>query len=112
MKVAVEQFDQTKIGKIAIQRRARALSGFLDRMHRELERETTGFANALAGTFGKFDMVAVTRRQIRTGLGNTDDGFARLQFFAGDAPVHVALDIERRHVGIVRIREPLSRPEI
>ena len=39
-------------------------------------------------------------------MRDADDRLAGLQFLAGDAPVHVALDVERRHVVIVRVGEP------
>nr|GFD52600.1 hypothetical protein [Tanacetum cinerariifolium] len=41
------------------------------------------------------------------GLGDADDRAPGLQLFTGQAVVHVALDVERSHVGVAGIVEPL-----
>src|SRR3569833_2877306 len=45
-------------------------------------------------------------RQVAAGLGDADDRFARLQFLARQTEVQIALQIQRRHVGIAGIVEP------
>ena len=57
-------------------------------------------------------MVPVAGRQIGARLGDADDRLARLQLLAAEAEIEIALEIERRHVGIVGIVEPGARPEL
>jgi hypothetical protein len=109
--IAVQDFHQPEVAEVAVERGGRTLAGFLDRMHGKLEGNPAGFANALAHAMGEFEMMAVAGREVRARLGNADDRPAGLQLLAREAPVHVALEIERRHVGIVRIGEPLAGPQ-
>ena len=48
-------------------------------MHRKLEHDAAGFANAFAHALGEHEVVAVARRKIAAGLCDTDDRLARLQ---------------------------------
>jgi hypothetical protein len=52
-------------------------------------------------------MVAVARREVAAGLRDADDRATRLQLVARQPVVHEALDIERRHVRMRGIVEPL-----
>ena len=70
-----------------------------------------GLADALAHPVCQFEMVAVARRQVVAGLRNADDRLAGLQFFAGQAVIEVALQIERGHPRIVRVVKPLEGAE-
>ena len=108
-RIAVEHLDQRKIGQVAVERRGRALAGFLDRMAGELERQTAGGHDALAHALGKLDVVAVAGRQVRTRLRYPDDRLARLQLLAGQSVIEITLEIERRHARIGRVVEPLLR---
>jgi len=56
-------------------------------------------------------MVAVAGTEIASGLGDADDRLARLQLFQRQAEIHVALEIERGHVGIGGVVEPLARAQ-
>ena len=76
-----------------------------------LEGNAAGFTDAFAHAMREFEVMAVARRQIRPRLGDHDDRLARLQFLALQSPVHVALEVERGHVGVVRIVEPLARTQ-
>src|SRR5260370_31172969 len=87
------------------------LAGLLHRMHRELERDAAGVADAVAHALGELDMMAVARCEIRAGLGNADDGLAGAQFVLGEAVVEIALQIERRHARIVGVVEPQLRAQ-
>ena len=51
-------------------------------------------------------MVAVTGREIATGLGDADNGLARLEFLRCEAKIQVALQVERCLVGLVQVVEP------
>ena len=106
--VTEQDLDKAEIGEIAVERRSRALSGLLDRMHREFHGDATGGADSLAHAVRQFQMMAVARRQIVAGLRNTDDRLARLQFVAGQPVIKVALEVERGHSRIVRVVEPLA----
>ena len=55
--------------------------------------------------------MAIARQQIAAGLGDTDDGLARLQFLQRQAEIHVALQVERGHVGVAGIVEPGARAQ-
>jgi hypothetical protein len=110
-RIAIEQFDETEIGKVSVERRRRAFTGFLDRMDRKLEGKAAGFPDAFAHALGEFQVMAVAGGQVRPGLGDADDRLAGLQLLAGDAEIQVALDIERRHAGVVRIVEPGGGPQ-
>ena len=63
-RVAVEHFDEAEIGEVAVEPGGRALARFLDRMDRELDGDAARFADAFAHALGKFDVVAVARRQV------------------------------------------------
>lgn len=79
-RVAEQNFDEPQVGEISIERCGRALTRFLDRMNRKLQRYTASGANALAHTFGQYEVVAVAWAQVRTSLCDPDDRLARLQF--------------------------------
>src|SRR5215469_9486593 len=93
--IAVEHLDEAEISTVAIERRSRALAGLLDRMHRELERDAAGIADALTHALRQLDMVAVARREVGAGLGNADDGLAGAKLVLGEAIVEIALQVER-----------------
>ncbi|MNL35893.1 hypothetical protein D3C87_1579510 [compost metagenome] len=78
-------------------------------MDREFDRDTAGFANALAQAIGQFEVMTVAGRQVGTGLRNADDRAIGLKFGLAEAKIHVSLQIERRHVDIVGIVEPGAR---
>ena len=80
-------------------------------MARELERDAAGRLDAGAHALGQLDVMAVARRQVGAGLGDADQRLAGLQLGPRQAEIQVALEIERRHAGIVGIVEPLLRAE-
>ena len=110
-RIAVQHLDQAEIGEVAVERRGRPLAGFLDRMHRELEGDAAGVADALAHALGELEVMAVARRQIRAGLRDADDRLAGAQLLAGQAVVEIALEIERGHARVVGIVEPQLRAQ-
>ena len=110
-RIAVQHLDQAEISEIAVERGGRALARLLDRMTREFERDAAGRPDAFAHALGQFEMVAVAGRQIRAGLRDADDRLAGAQFLAGQAVVEIALEIERRHAGILGIVEPELRAQ-
>ena len=110
-RVAVEQLHQPEIGEVAVERRGRALAGFLNGMNREFHRDAAGLADALADALGEFKVMPVTRREIRTRLRDTDDRLAGLQLLARQAEIEVALEIEARHLRIIGIVEPVARTQ-
>jgi hypothetical protein len=57
----VQHLDQTQVGEVAVDRRGGALTGLLDRVHRELERDRAQLPDALAHPVGEHQVVAVAR---------------------------------------------------
>ena len=110
-RIAEQDFDQAEIGEVAVERRGRALAGFLDRMHREFHRDAAGFADAFADALGQIEVMPVAGGEIVAGLRDADDRLAGLQFLAGQAVIEIALQIERGHPRIMRIVEPLEGSE-
>ena len=110
-RIAVQRFDQAEIGEVAVQPRGRALAGFLDRMDREFQHDAARLAHALAHPLRQHQMVAVARGQVAARLRDADDRLARAQLVQAEAEVQIALQIQRRHVDIVRIVEPGAGPQ-
>ncbi len=111
-RIAVQDLDQAEISEIAVERGVWALAGLLDRVHRKFEGDAAGGADAGAHALGELDMVTVTGRQVGAGLRDADDRLAGGQLFLGQAPVEVALEIERRHARVLGIVEPELRAEL
>src|SRR5208282_1403060 len=57
------------------------------------------------------EMMAIAGDEVGAGLGDADDRLARAQLPRRYAEVEIALDIERRHAGVVRVVEPLRRAQ-
>ena len=110
-RIAVEHFDEAQIREVPVERRGRAFGGLLERMDREFERDAARLADAVAQVLRKLDMVPVARGEVRAGLRDADDRFARLQILAAQPVVHLAFQIDRRHVGIFGIVEPGARAQ-
>ncbi len=81
-------------------------------MDGELEGDAARLADALAHALREHDVVAVAGGEVGAGLRDADERLAGLQLLARQPPVHVALDVERGHVRVVRIVEPDLRPEL
>ncbi len=109
--IAVEDLDEAEVREIAIEAGGRALPGLLDRVHREFHRDAAGVADAIADAFGELDVVPVAGREVRSGLGDADNGLARHQLLAAKAEVQVALQVEGGHVRVGRIVEPGARAQ-
>jgi hypothetical protein len=75
-------------------------------MHRKFEGNAAGREDSVADALGELDMVAIAGRKVGAGLGDADDGLARAQLRRGEAEIEIALDVQRRHAGIVGIVEP------
>ncbi len=75
-RIAVQDFDQTQIGKIAVEAGGRTLGIFENRMHRKFKRNAAGLADAFAHALRQFEMVTVAGRQVVAGLRNADDRLA------------------------------------
>src|SRR5690606_33716585 len=58
-RVTVKNFDETKIGEVAVETRRRALAGLLDRMNRKLEGDAAGLADAFADALGQDYVMAI-----------------------------------------------------
>src|SRR6185312_910715 len=77
-------------------------------MDRELDGNAAGVADAVAHPAREIDVVAVAGREVAAGLGDADDRPATVQLGQGQAEVHVAFEVERRHRRIARRIEPLA----
>ncbi len=76
-------------------------------MHRKFERNTARRRNPIANPLHQVDMRPVAGAEIRARLRDADDGLSALQFAARKSVVEVALQIKRRHIGIIRIIKPI-----
>ncbi len=110
-RIAEQDFDQSKIGEVAVERRGRALAGFLDRVHREFHGDAAGGADAFPDPMGQIQVMAIAWRKVVAGLRDADNRLAGLQFMAGQAVIEVALEIERGHPRVVRVVKPLAGTE-
>ncbi len=104
---AVQDLHQAKVGQVAIQGRGGAATLLGNGVHREFHGDTARVADTGLDPLGQLQVMTIAGREIAAGLGDADDRPARLEFVTGQAVVHVALDIERGHVGVGRIIEPL-----
>src|SRR5690606_13782532 len=96
-----------QVGKVPIERRGGALAGLLDRVDRELDRDAAGITDAVAHALRELEVMPVARRQVATGLRDADHRtVAAMQLVECQAEVHLALEVERGHAGIVGIVEP------
>src|SRR6202011_3236510 len=99
-RIAMQDFNETEISEVAIERGGGALAGFLNRVNGKFKRDAACVADTVAHAARQIEMMPIAGREIRTRLSDADDRLARLQLFARDAVVHVALEIERGHAGI------------
>ena len=76
-------------------------------MHRDFDHCSAGGNHPIAHPFGQFNVVAIAGAEVAAGLGNANDGLARLQLVSRQTVVEIAFEIERRHLLIVGIVEPL-----
>jgi len=106
-RVAVEDLHQPQVGQVAVQGGSGAAALFGDRVDGEFHGDAAGIADPGLDPLGQFDVVAVARGEVAAGLGDADDRPPRLQFVAGQAVVHVTLHVQRGHVGVARVIEPL-----
>ena len=102
----MQHLDKSEIGKVTVEPSGRPPARFLDGMYREFQRHAAGLADAVANTIGEHEMVAVARAEVGAGLGDTDDRPARPQLLKCQTEVEIALQIERRHLDVIRIVEP------
>ena len=107
----MQNFHQPEVGQVAVERGGRAAQGFLDGMHRELQRQTAGRAHAFFDSLRQLEMDAVARRDVAAALGYADDGQARLQLGAGQAEIQLPLEIQRGHVRLGGVVEPVAAAE-
>ena len=110
-RVAVQDLDQAEVGEIAVEAGGRSLAGFLDGMNGELDGDAAGLADSFAQPLSQHQVVAVARREIGTGLRDADDRPIGLQLSLAEPEIHVALEIERRHVDVVGVVEPGARAQ-
>ena len=111
-RVAVQGLDKAEIGKVAVQHGGRPLAGFLNGMNRNFDGKAAGGDDAVSYALRQFKMMPVAGGQVRSGLRQRDDRAPVAQFLAGQAVIEVTLGIERRHLRIVGIVEPLPRAQL
>ncbi|MNE21196.1 hypothetical protein D3C80_1143470 [compost metagenome] len=80
-------------------------------MGRKLDGNTARIADAVTHPLDQFHMDAVAGRQVTAALGDADNRLAGTQFFRRHTVIHEALQIERRHVEMVRVVEPVLGPQ-
>src|ERR671939_75630 len=99
-------------GMFTVEAGGRALAGLLDRVAGELQGDAAGRGDAVAHALGEFEMMAVAGRQVGPGLRDADDRLLGGELLLRQAVIEVALEIERRHAGVVRVVEPQARAEL
>src|SRR5690606_34931625 len=82
-----------------------------DGMNRKFHRNAACLANALAHAADCLEMDAIAGREVATGLRDADDRFTASQLLAREPVVHEALEIERHHVEVRGIVEPVLGAE-
>jgi hypothetical protein len=110
-RVSIEDLDQAQVLQVAIECRSRALERLLDRVDGELEGDAASLPDALAHSLGELEVMPVAGCNVRAGLGDADDRLARLQILEGPAVGQQAFQVERDHVNLVGIVEPVLGAE-
>ncbi|MDR6355275.1 hypothetical protein Q3H58_001946 [Pseudomonas psychrotolerans] len=103
----MQDLHQAEVSQVAIQGRGGAATLLGDGMHREFHGYATGVADAGLDPLSQLQVMTIAGGEVAAGLGDADDRTTGLEFVAGQAVVHVALDVERGHVGVGRVVEPL-----
>ncbi len=109
--IAVQQFHQTEIGEVAVERRGRPAAILEDRMNWKFQGDAPSVANAFTRSLGQIEVDAVARREVTASLGDANDRTARAQFLRSQAVIHESLEIERDHIRARGIGEPVLRAE-
>ena len=79
---------------------------FGDGVHRKFEGNATAVADAVFDAFDQVFVDDVAGGEVAACLGDANDGFAGLEFFAGPAVVHEAFDVDGGHAHVVGVVEP------
>ena len=104
----MQDLDQAQVGEVAVERCRRPPAILEDRVHRELHGDAARFTHALSHALDRLEVNAVAGIDVAARLHDADDRFAREQLLGGEAVVHEALEIERHHVDVLRIVEPIA----
>ena len=107
----MQDFHEAEIGEIAVERGGRPAAILVEGMHRELDGDAARIADAVARALGELQMHPVARRKVGARLGDADDRAALAQLLRRQAVIHEPLEIERGHVGMVGIVEPVLRAQ-
>jgi hypothetical protein len=81
-------------------------------MDRKLEGNAAGVAYSGPDAVRQSDVMSVAWDQVATGLGDSDDGSARLQLPPGQTIVQEALEVEGGHIGMLRVVPPCLAAEL
>jgi hypothetical protein len=108
-RVAVQDLHQAQVGQVAVDGGGGTAAVLEDRMQREFHRMPPA-SRMPSHTRGQLQVDAVARADVAAALRDADDGTARA-VLRRDAVVHEALQVERRHVDVVGIVEPVLRAE-
>ena len=106
-RIAMEDLHEPQIGEIAIEGGCRPARRFLDRVHREDQRQPPSIADAVAEALDRFQMDPVAGGQIAGRLSDPDHRPPPLELTGGQPRVQKPLEIERGHAGIARVVPPL-----
>src|SRR5207302_9792324 len=109
---SVDDFEQSVFGHMSVEAGRRPAAILEDGMNRKLPRHAARIAYGLTHARHRFEVHAVAGRQVTAGLRDADDGFAAGELLAREAVIHEALEIQRDHVGMGGIVEPVARAEV
>ncbi|MNT39060.1 hypothetical protein D3C72_1752780 [compost metagenome] len=108
----MQDLNQAQIGQVAIQRRRGPPALFGQRMYRELHRDAARVPDTRLDALGQRQVMPVAGRQIAAGLGDADDRPPGLQLLPRQAVVKIALDVDRRHIGVRGVVEPFLAAQL
>ena len=108
----MQDFDQSEVGEVAVESSRGPFALFGNGVYGKFKGYAAVVANTGFDAIDQFDVDAIAGGEIATRLRDADNGFARLEFFARPAIVHVAFDINGCHAHVVRVVEPLLTPQL
>src|SRR5262249_35859401 len=111
-RIAVEDLDQSEIGKVAIQGSSRTLAGFLQRMNRKLEWNSASVTDPGLHALCQDKVMPIARNEVASSLGNPDDRPSRLKFLPRQAVVEETLEVKGGHIRVLRVILPCLAPEL
>ena len=110
--VPVQDFDQPQVCEVAVEGSRGPFALFGNGVNGKFKGDAAVVANTGFDAIDQFDVNAVAGGEVAARLRDANNGFARLEFFARPAVVHVAFDINGCHAHVVGVVEPLLTAQL